>query len=117
MKTKSAKAKGRKLQQWTCEQISRLIGLPWGPDMHIASREGGQSGTDVRLSKEALKRFPFSIECKNQENWSIHSWIKQAKKNQKKETDWLLVCKRNRQDPVIIMNAESFFKLLKRTKL
>ena len=39
-------------------------------------------GQDVRLVGEAKKRFPFSIECKWQESWSLPSWIKQAKENQ-----------------------------------
>jgi hypothetical protein len=82
IKTSSAKAKGRNLQKWTCQKISELLGIPWGKDELIASREMGQSGTDVRLVEEAQERFPFSVECKYQETWSVPSWIKQAKKNQ-----------------------------------
>ena len=108
----SAKAKGRKLQQWVCEKISQILGIPWGKDEMIASREMGQSGTDVRLVGEAKKRFPFSIECKWQESWALPSWIKQAKENQEEGTDWLLICKKSRMEPVVIMDAERFFEIV-----
>jgi hypothetical protein len=113
MKTSSAKDKGRRLQQWTCQQISDLLNIPWGKDELIASREASQSGTDVRLIREALERFPFSIECKNQENWNLPSWIKQAKANQIKGTDWLLVIKKNHTEPVVVLEAKTFFELMK----
>lgn len=114
--TASAKAKGRALQQWVCQQISDLLGIPWGKDALIASREMGQSGTDVRLIGKAQEEFPFSVECKWQESWSIPAWIKQAKENQKEGTNWLLFVKRSRQAPIVIMDAEQFFKLLGRIR-
>ncbi len=110
----SAKAKGRSLQQWACKQISELIDLPWGKDEMIASREASQSGTDVRLVGKAKELFPFSVECKYQETWGVPAWIKQAKDNQEKGTDWLLIARKNRMSPIVIMDAERFFKLLKK---
>lgn len=112
IRIRSAKAKGRLLQQWTCKKISDLLQLPWGKDELIASREASQSGTDVRLIGEAQERFPFSVECKAQENWAIPAWIKQAKKNRQVGTYWLLIVKKRREDPVVVMDAEIFFHLL-----
>lgn len=114
IKPSSAKAKGRSLQQWVCQKISDLLGIEWGKDELIASREMGQAGTDVRLLGEAQKRFPYSVECKYQETWSVLAWIEQAKQNQKEGTDWLLVIRKNRIDPVVVMDADRFFDLLKR---
>lgn len=108
----SAKAKGRKAQQWIMRKISELTGIPCGQDEMIASREMGQSGTDIRLIGEAQKLFPFSVECKWQETWSIPAWIKQAKENKKKGTDWLLLAKKNRHEYVVVLDAEAFFSLL-----
>ncbi len=116
IKTASAKSKGRALQQWTCQKISDLLGIPWGKDELISSREMGQAGTDVRLIGEAQERFPFSVECKNQETWAIPQWIRQAQANQKKGTHWLLVAKRNRTKPVVIMDAVVFFRYLRELK-
>lgn len=109
----SRKAKGRRLQQWTCEKISELVNLPWGADCLIASREMGQPGVDVRLIGEARKRFPFAVECKNSETWSVPAWIEQARKGKAVDTDWLLIAAKNHFKPVVIMDAEVFFKLLK----
>lgn len=111
--TSSAKAKGRNLQKWTCEKISEILNLPWGKDELIASREASQTGTDIRLIGEAKERFPFSVECKNQETWALPAWIKQAQDNQMEGTDWLLIIKRNRLKPIAVMDAERFFELLK----
>lgn len=107
----SAKAKGRALQRWVCQQLSELLGIPWGKDELIASREGGQSGTDIRLLGEARERFPFSIECKWQEAWSIPQWVKQAQANRQEGTSWLLIVKKNRMRPLAILDAELFFKI------
>jgi hypothetical protein len=112
----SRKAKARRLQNWTAEQIAALLECEWGKDCTVAPREMGQSGTDVRLIGDAQVQFPYSVECKNQETWAIPAWIKQAKENQKDDTDWLLVCKRNNEKPVIVMDADAFFRLLKENK-
>jgi hypothetical protein len=110
----SRKAKGRNLQKWTAKHISELLDIPWGKDCLIASREMGQSGTDVRLIGDALKRFPFSVETKAQETWSMNSFIEQAKSNQMENTDWILFVKKNNNKPVVVMDADCFFKLLER---
>lgn len=113
----SAKAKGRSLQQWACRKISDLLSLPWGKDELIASREGGQAGTDVRLIGDAIERFPFAVECKWQERWSVPQWVEQARSNQTEGTDWLVIAKRNYHDPVVIMDGDAFFELLKKTRM
>ena len=112
IKTSSAKAKGRRLQQWCCAQISRITDTPWGADEEIASREMGQAGTDVRLTRRLRKLFPFSVECKWQESWSVPAFIKQAKANRLPDTDWLLVLRRKRHEPIAVIDAELFFWLV-----
>ncbi len=109
----SAKAKGRKLQKLVCEKISNILGIDWGyeDDKLIQPRIMGQKGVDVVLRGEALEQFPFSVECKAQESWSIHSDIEQAKKNVIKNTDWLLIMKRSHKDPVVIIDIDVFMKI------
>jgi hypothetical protein len=116
IKSSSRKAKGRTLQKWVAEQISLLTELPHGKDMDIESRPMGQSGTDIRLSKEAKRLFSFSVECKWQETWAVPAWIEQAKANEQEGTDWLLVMKRSHKKPVIVMDAEAFFTIIANTK-
>jgi len=114
IKPRSAKNKGKKFQNDIAKRISKLLGLPWGKDECIASREMGQAGTDIRLLADAKYRFPYSIECKRCENMSVPAWIRQVKKNKAKGTDWLLFCKRNHEDGIVILDIDVFFKILER---
>ena len=112
MKTKSAKAKGRKLQQWVTQEISSITGIKAGKDCDIESRTMGISGPDIILRNAAWEMFPFSVECKNQERLNIREAIKQAKDNEIKGTNWLLVTKRNRECPIVHLDAEVFFEIM-----
>ena len=63
MKVQSAKAKGRNLQKWTRERLIEEL------EIHvedIESRSMGASGEDLIMARAARKKFPYSIECKNQ---------------------------------------------------
>jgi len=111
IKPSSRKKKGRRFQIWVAEQISRITGITCGKDCDIEAREMGQSGVDVKLYGPAFELFPWSVECKNQESWSIHAWIEQAKSNLVPGTEWVLFCRRNNMDPVAIIDAETFFKM------
>ncbi len=112
----SAKDKGRRLQKWVCEKISDLTGYEWGHDCPIESRAMGQNGVDVRMEKKVLELFPYSVECKAQEKWSIPAWIEQAQSNIIQDTEWLLFVRRSRSRPIVILDAEVFFDILKQNK-
>ena len=59
MKTQSAKAKGRNLQQWVRTQLIEQL------DVHpedIESRSMGAGGEDLIMARAARQKFPFSIE-------------------------------------------------------
>jgi hypothetical protein len=110
----SAKAKGRNLQKWVCDKISKLTGVDTGKDCPIESRPMGQSGCDVRMEQAILKLFPFSVECKAQESWSVSAWIEQAKKNLLRNTSWLLFFRKSRMIPhtVVLLDADIFFQMV-----
>ena len=109
----AGKAKGRKLQKFVADMITELTGVPNGKDELIESRESGQSGVDVKLIGKMRKIVPLAIECKNQEKWNVHGWVEQAIMNQDIDNDWVLVCKRSRKLPVVIISFEFFTRLLK----
>jgi len=111
MKTSSAKAKGRRLQQWVAKKISDVLNIPCGKDELIESREMGQTGVDVKLYGEAKEKYPYSIETKNTETWQLPATIRQVKTNIKKGTTWQIFLSKNHYDPVMIMDAEDWFKL------
>jgi len=115
IKTSSAKAKGRELQKWVCKKISEMINFPYDQQDDqclIHSREMGQAGVDVILRGKALKRFPFTIECKNTEGFSIGSTIAQVENNLISQTDWIIVHnKKAFKQPLVMMYWETFQKL------
>jgi hypothetical protein len=111
IKRKSAKGKARRLQHWVVDRISEITGIESGKDAQIESREMGQAGVDVKLYGMAKEKFPFSVECKYQETWSIPAWTEQAKANKAKGTDWLLFVRRNRIDELVVMDAKAFFDI------
>lgn len=119
IKVASAKGKGRYLQHWVCEQISRMIGIPWSQDDDslIRSREMGQHGIDVILRGEASTKFPYSVECKSSESLSLVDAVTQAAVNQKTGTRWLIVHKRKALScPIVIMDWASFEELYRKGK-
>ena len=67
---KTAKAKGRRLQQLVVKKL--LLLLPGVQPDDIQSRSMGANGEDIMLSPYARSKFPYSVECKNQEK--INLW-------------------------------------------
>ncbi len=107
----SRKAKARNLQNWMGKKVAEITGCPFGKDELVQGREMGQSGVDVKLYGIAKEKFPFSVECKNQETWSLPAWVKQAKENNIKGTDWLLAIKKNHHEEIVVMDAKAFFDI------
>lgn len=107
MKPSSAKAKGRKLQQWVRDLIlSKHRSLE--PD-DVRSTSMGAGGEDVQLSPAARKLVPLSIECKNLASMAFYKWYDQAWINAPKGTEPIVVAKANHKRPVVIVDAEYFF--------
>lgn len=125
IKPSSAKGKGRELQQWVCRKIAALLGIEYNQQDDqclIHSREMGQAGVDVILRGEALRRFPFAVECKSTEQLEFMKAIKQAQahqmvsvKNGIDKYDWMVVHKRKSlPSPVVIMSWETFEDMYKK---
>ena len=109
MKTQSRKAKGRRLQQKIMQLLIEELGID--PE-DIESRSMGAGGEDLIMSKAARSKFPFSVECKNQEKLNIWSAWEQASKN-KGIYDPLIVIKRNGVDPLVVLDARVFMDYVK----
>jgi hypothetical protein len=109
----SKKAKGRRLQQWVRDQI-----LDLSKDFHpedVKSTPMGVTGEDVQLSRYVRDFFPYMVECKSvaATRHPIHTYMDQAKAHGPHEP--LLVIKQDRKRPVVVLDAEHFFKLIKRS--
>ena len=109
MKTQSAKAKGRRLQQQFRELLIEELGIH--PE-DIESRSMGAGGEDLIMARAAREKFPYSIECKNQEKLNLWESYKQAKENSK-DYEPIVVIKKNNHKKLVIVDAEYFVKLHK----
>lgn len=111
MKTQSAKAKGRSLQQ----DVVRLIkdNFPDLKDNDVRSTSMGAGGEDIVLSPKAIEYAPFSIECKSYKHFGFYKFFDQVEANNPSKLEPLVVCKANRRKPVVIVDAEWFFANLK----
>ncbi len=110
MKTSSAKQKGRKLQQWFATVLVEGLGLD---REDLESRPMGSQGEDIILGKQSRELFPYSVECKNQEAVNVWKAYEQASENCK-GYEPLVVIKRNRHKPLVLVDAEHFVELQKK---
>ena len=107
VKPQSAKAKGRRLQQWFRALLINKLDIH--PD-DVESRSMGAGGEDLIMARAARKKFPYSIECKNQEKINIWKSYFQAQENSK-EYEPIVVIKRNNHKPLLLVDAEHFINL------
>lgn len=115
MKTRSAKNKGKRLQNSIRNRILEHFPAALEAD-DVKSTTMGEAGVDLLLSPAAKKLFPYSIECKNQEKLSIWSALRQAELNAKEGTTSLLVFSRNRTpEPYVALKLSDFMKLIPQT--
>ena len=112
MKTQSAKAKGRKLQQWFRDRLIDVLEIH---EEDIESRSMGAGGEDLIMARAAREKFPYSVECKNQEKINIWESYKQADMNSKVDEP-VVVLKRNNHKPLVLVDAEYFVNLHKEKK-
>ena len=109
MKVKSAKAKGRKLQNFVVKELRKAY--PELEDDDIKSQIMGVSGEDVVFSPLAKRLIGLSFECKNQEKLNLWDSLSQAEDNAEKRTP-VLVFKRNRSEVYAAVPFKFLIKLL-----
>ena len=109
MRTQSRKAKGRRLQRQFMQLLIEKLDID--PE-DIESRSMGAGGEDLIMSKAARNKFPYSVECKNQERMNIWSAWEQANNN-KGIYEPLVVIKKNGISPLVVLDAENFLEMIK----
>ena len=77
----------------------------------IESRSMGAGGEDIMLSASARKSFPYSVECKNAESLNVWKAYQQAIANCGEYIPMLII-KKNREVPLVVVEAEHFFNKL-----
>ena len=88
MKSRSAKNKGKRLQNQVRDLILEKFNQP-----------------------AARKLFPFSVECKNQEKLNVWSSLEQTETNAGKHTP-LLIFKRNRSKTYAVLQLDDLMEML-----
>jgi len=106
MKPQSAKAKGRKLQQWVRDKLIEHLNVH--PE-DIESRSMGAGGEDLIMARAARQKFPHSIECKNVEKLNIWDAYEQSSSNCG-DYEPIVVIKKNGKKPLVVIDAEYFIK-------
>ena len=73
----------------------------------IESRSMGAGGEDLIMARAAREKFPYSIECKNQEALNVWKSYEQAESNAG-DYEPILFIKRNKQKPLVVVDADYF---------
>jgi len=110
MKPQSCKAKGRRLQQAVASIVRAYLNLP-EPD--AVSTSMGKTGMDIQLSAAAREKFPYAVECKNNEHLNIWKALEQAQMNAESENlKPLVVFTRNRDQMYAALPLRDFMELV-----
>lgn len=109
MRTSSAKAKGRRLQQYARDAFIAALDIP-GDDLRSTSM--GAGGEDLQRSSLARRLIPFGIECKNTETLSIYKAIEQALTHCKKGDSPLVIFSRNHSEVYAAIPFKELIQLL-----
>jgi hypothetical protein len=110
MKTSSAKAKGRLLQQLVAKKLRESF--PQFTELDISSTSMGVSGEDVKLSQPAKNLLKIQVECKNRAKIAVYQDYAQAKTHGNVEP--VVVLKQNHSKPLALVDLDYFIQLLRK---
>jgi hypothetical protein len=119
MKIKSAKAKGRNLQNLVRDKLRKIFVDNWKkvPKLEyddIKSQTMGMGGEDIVLSPTAKKLIPYSFECKNTERLNLWGSLKQCEDNCEGREP-VLIIKRNRSEVYAVIKFDNFLQIIRET--
>lgn len=113
MRPRSAKAKGKRLQN----KVTKLLQEKYSSVLEegdFKSTTMGEHGMDVQLSPSARKIFPFAIECKNQEAYKkLYKDYNQSSYNSNDKVEPIVILKINNEKPLVVMDATYFLDRIK----
>ena len=116
MSAKSAKAKGRALQNHVRDKlidvfIDKWTKIPKIEEDDIKSQTMGMCGEDIILSPAARKLIPFSFECKNVERLQFWKTVEQSESNSNGRIPAIVV-KKNGRKPYIALPLDDWIELI-----
>ena len=119
MKIKSAKAKGRNLQNLVRNKLREIFIDSWTkvPKLEyddIKSQTMGMGGEDIVFSPMAKKLIPYSFECKNTERLNLWKSLQQCEDNCE-DREPVLIIKKNRSKVYAVISFDKFSEIIKET--
>lgn len=111
MKPRSCKAKGQRFVAELADEIRTALGLH---EYDCRPTPSGVNGEDLWLSPEAIKSFPFAVECKNVESLNIWGAMRQAISHAIGTRRYpLVIFRRNHSETYCALHLEDLLTLLK----
>lgn len=110
MKTRSCKAKGKRLVQLVKTKL-----LECAPDLEDADIKvptTSEPGEDLHLSPKAREKYPLVFEMKNVEKINIHQAYSQACSHVKDTRKPIVVFAKNRTEPLVCLSLDDFLWLV-----
>lgn len=108
IKTASAKAKGRNLQNWVRDRIlAKIKGLRAGD---VVSAPMGVNGSDIQLSPHAKDILPFQFECKANKTFSIYKIFDQCKSHG--DLNPVVILKGDYKTPIACVSVDLLLDLI-----
>ena len=110
MKQINRRRKVWRLQNLVRAKILSTFDILRPTDVSIAKT--GEGEADIKLSKIVKRILPYQFECKYQERlFTLHRWFNQSRKHGRLEP--ILICKMNVTKPLLIMDLDHFFDIIK----
>ena len=110
MRNSSRKAKATKLQNLV--RLKILKAFPHLKKRDVDTAKEGQSGPDIVLSRIGAKLCPYNFEVKSQNRMkTIYDFYKQASKKTKLTP--IVVMKMNARQPLVVLDLDHFFTLIR----
>ena len=108
----SAKAKGRRFQQWVRDRLYQTFPCfrRWRCEINKQRRWWGRYFT-IALGR---RLFPYSVECKNNKANAIYKVMDQAISNCPQGITPLGMVKADKRKPLAVVDADHFFELVKK---
>ena len=112
MKPASAKAKGRKLQQYVRDSILEVFNKELTSD-DVRSTSMGAAGEDLQLSTKARTLLQSAFECKSRRRIAVYRDYEQAQEHasKTKAAEPVVVIKENGKDPLALISLDWFLKM------
>lgn len=110
MRPQSAKAKGRRFQQWCADRFKLRLPQLTGND--VLSLSMGAAGDDLILSPAAQRLLPYGFEMKNVETLPLWATLRQVQKRRDDDLTPCVVARKNRTHPVAIVPLGHLLELL-----